>query len=172
MNRRGFDIAFVGIDGSGKSSLSKAIQERLGFLGCKNVIYTGPKYDNKILSIAMRSLQVVKGRLRRFLGVVSVYDRYLYDILAYRDSPRWLESVIFFLIPHPDYTFYCNTDFAVIIARKEHENPRLLKKVNEQYKALMTGRKATNEIDTSKNIDECIHEIVTILKHRINRSLI
>jgi len=168
---RGFDIAFVGIDGSGKSSLSKAIQERLEFLGCNDVIYAGPKYDNKITSIIMRYRQVLKGRLRRFLGVVSVYDRYLYDIVAYRNLPSWLESLLFFLIPLPDFTFYCNTDFSLIIARKSHEDPELLKEVNQRYKQIAEDRDTIDEIDTRHNVEESIHAIMAILQHRINRSL-
>ncbi|MEE9395424.1 MAG: hypothetical protein V3V31_00285 [Methylococcales bacterium] len=173
IKRRGFDIAFVGIDGSGKSSLSKQVQERLSFLGCKSVIYVGPKYDNKMVSIVMRSLNVVKGRIRRFLGLVSVYDRYLYDILAYRNSlPSWMESLLFFLIPRPDFTFFCTTDFSIIIARKEHDNPEQLKRVNERYKTISNGQNAIYEIDTSRDVEESIHEIISIMTPRINRSLI
>ncbi|MEM7282930.1 MAG: hypothetical protein AAF438_15025 [Pseudomonadota bacterium] len=171
--RRGFTIAFVGVDGSGKSTLSKEINRRLGFLGSKSLYYMGPKKTYpRPLRLFIRLGTLAKTIIRSNIGVVSVYDRYLYDVLTYRTLPTTLSGLLYKTIPTPDFTFYCNAPLNDIIARKHHDDPKKLGAISHNYAKLLTEKPNAHFLDTTRAPSITVAEIMKILTPRIQRSLI
>ncbi|NKB37204.1 MAG: hypothetical protein GKR93_08550 [Gammaproteobacteria bacterium] len=171
IQKRGFSIAFVGVDGSGKSSLSVEIQNRLQLVNCKKVVYLGPTHNFKLLSIFMRLSRLIQGRLRSCFGGVTIYDRHLLDILAYRRENTVFTRLVSLFIPKPDFLFFCNTKLEVILARKQHENPRVLEFVQGRYIQLVKGYSFAHTIDTSFDVHDSSDKIMSILSDRLIKTL-
>ena len=167
---RGFAVAFVGIDGSGKSTLTREIQSRLFMLGCKKVLYLGPKHENKVVSLLSRLSKPASGKLRNRLGAVTVYDRYLYDMLAYRNLPPHISNLMFRLIPKPEFTFYCHADTQTILARKTNDNPAKLADANRRFETMFAHRPDVYTLDTRQAPEVNVKRVMEIMAPRIERS--
>jgi thymidylate kinase len=170
--KRGFEMAFVGVDGGGKSTLSSEIIRRFNFLGCRKTLYLGPKFDNKVISITSRFLIALFGKLRSKFGVVTVYDRHLFDLVAYRDQSLFTTKLLKAIIPKPDYVFFCHADIDIILNRKEHDNRKLLEFVSQNYSTLSDEIDYFFNINTERTSDDAVSQIVKILDSRIRASLI
>jgi len=182
-------IVFCGMDGTGKSTLACNLQK---YFKSKNALarnihaHTYTTSQNTFRSdehsvekyrffwrllipfayldnLLTYFLQYRKAKRSRII----ISDRYFYDkvvrLLYYNICPQWLARIYLSLLPQPDYVFFLDVSPAVAIKRKgeynrtEHENFRAL----YQYAAKILDAPI---IDTSKSIDTCLTEIVTLLK--------
>lgn len=171
--RRGFTVAFVGVDGSGKSTLSQNLSDKLECLGSKATFYLGPnKTYPRPLRLAIRLTTLAKALIKSRIGVVGVYDRYLYDMLTYREMPDGVTNLLYKVMPTPDFTFFCDAPVDVIVARKAYDEPDELRAVTEQFRKLLRERPNTFFLDTTQDSDETAAQVMDILQPRIERSLI
>ncbi len=171
-NKRGFEIAFVGVDGGGKSTLSEEMVKRFNFLGCKKSLYLGPIYNGKIKSFFSRFMIALYGKMKSIFGVVVVYDRHLFDLVAYREMNSIWSKIFRFIIPKPDYVIFCHADIQVILNRKEHDNPDLLRFVSKNYSFLVKQYDYFYKINTENNPDISFAQVLDVLDKRIRSSLI
>ena len=131
MKARGFFVVFEGIDGSGKSSVCKAVSEMLSADGIRTILTAEPTKDEigmilrdgkvkdisdeteALLFVADRAQHTV--RIKEWLsdGIVVICDRYYASTLAYQAAPLngkaldmdWLVTLNEKVTIEPDVTF-------------------------------------------------------------------
>jgi len=166
-----FDIAFIGVDGSGKSTLSRLIQKQLSFIGAKNVTYLGPTKTNKIISFFDRFKRVLFGKIACRIGKITIYDRYLYDMVAYREG-NLITKILLLLTPDPQFTFYCTSDSDIIISRKSHDDINELIRVDQQFNKLSSDSDSIIKIDTRESTRYTLPLIMNTLEKAILKKII
>ena len=131
MKTKGIFVVFEGIDGSGKSSVCKAISEMLSADGIKTFLTAEPTRDEigmmlrdgkvkdisneteALLFVADRAQHTVKIREWMSKGLMVICDRYYASTLAYQAAPfngrsldmDWLSVLNEKVIIEPDITF-------------------------------------------------------------------
>jgi len=154
----GLVVAFVGADGSGKSTLSNMIYRDLKkFRGFKAVrIYFGTKKGNRIIDLISKLIKLMYCRLT---GKTVITDRYLY--LTFRNIPLlhkiWLGMVTLFLKPD-----------IVYVLKKTKKLSKQTKELNTFFDNLDLSNKKT--LVTNSNPTKMANDLSNvILKAKYNK---
>jgi len=185
LRRRAGLVAFLGVDGVGKSTLVATLQRLLSERGLRTAsVYMGswgnfqtgaswvgsysprdcpPEGETRAQALERLAKNVPKfglfygglvyeqaARYRR--GVVRatsdivLSDRYLYDLeisfsRGYVRAGRRLRRWIFRLFPAPDLVFHLQADPHQILARKAELSEEEMRRFDEIYSAVLTGRR-------------------------------
>jgi len=131
MKARGLFVVFEGIDGSGKSSVCKAVSEMLSADGIRTILTAEPTKDEigmilrdgkvkdisdeteALLFVADRAQHTIKIKEWLSDGIVVICDRYYASTLAYQAAPLngkaldmdWLVTLNEKVTIEPDVTF-------------------------------------------------------------------
>jgi dTMP kinase len=179
-------IVFEGIDGSGKTTLSKMFAELLKREG-KKVIWTFEPYNEKIREIVKENNfnplsetllfladrkehieQVIKPYLKKGYWVIS--DRYYLSTLAYQGYGKGLDIVELEKLNkeiigniEPDLWIYIETPLDTAIERlkkrkkmDKFENIRYLKRVKKGFEKLIKRKKNVIVLDGGKSLIELL----------------
>lgn len=175
-------IAFIGVDGAGKSSAVEAIKKiyaddaRIVYMGLKefksrklakilesekkNGLNAGRKILKKILLLKENIKRVYRYRFRRY---VVIYDRYLEDYYACPDGMFHIIDKLFYkiLLPKPKMKFYFMCSVKTSLSRKDDiGNPEDFKKKKEDFDEAILKEKSIFVINTDRlNEEQVIEEI-------------
>jgi len=102
-----------------------------------------------------------------------IFDRYYYDVIAdpkrvKSSAPIWFSKFLMKFIPRPDLVFYLHAPADVIHARKKEINKDTLEKILSNYLSL-TKTLEFNKISTEDSIDETLANIIQLYKNAKNR---
>lgn len=148
INRKGFLVAIEGIDGAGKTTVSKKLVEKLKELGY-SAEYTYEPYSSpfsealkkyieefgeaepeiETLAMALDRLFHVKKVIEPLLnnGFIVVTDRYIYSSIAYQGAKNveieWIKIVNKYAI-EPDIAIYLRTPLEIALERIKGRKPR------------------------------------------------
>ncbi len=187
--RRGFLIAVEGIDGSGKTTHSKALVEELKSMGV-GCLYTAEPTDGpigRLLKAGMRgggfppeveALLFAADRLdhvRRVVqpsldaGLVVVSDRYVHSSIAYQGVSvgfDWVRTLNMFA-PKPDLAVYLDVSVEEALARigggrDLFERAEYLEGVREAYLRLVEGGELVM-VDAGRPYTETHRELLNVV---------
>jgi dTMP kinase len=177
-------ITFEGIDGSGKSTLSKRLTEDLGFLWTKEPTFTSEKADALNLGSKNdieREVEFAVDRIRHMSEILRSYDnvicdRYIWSGLAYcsmynPSAYPFAEALYgheFFL--KPDVYVFVDTPVEVCYERRKVQPIDQLTKIKDAYDKTRSIVEAKSKIITTQgtgDIEECVKKIKTDLKSTI-----
>lgn len=175
-------IVFEGLDGSGKSTQVKLLQEHLDTLGVESIALRSPggnplcesirevalseDMGDEITAMLMLAshLALYKMEVRSHLaeGKVVILDRYLDSLRAYQGSTPELYEMIETIIsvtslPKADYTIYLDIDPRLSISRK-------VKDPNINYFDKMTIPARESILERYWNIYDSPSETHTVIK--------
>ncbi len=143
---RGFLIVIEGIDGAGKTSVSREVVLRLEGLGYK-ALYTYEPYTEFITELLDKYWDEIDPKMQTLLmaadryyhinkvvlpymmsGYVVVSDRYYYSSIAYQGAqgvdPNWILEVNRFVV-RPDIAIYIDVEPDVGLRRKSSSETRV-----------------------------------------------
>lgn len=158
----GLFVVIEGIDGCGKTTVSKKIVEKLSSMGYKTIYtfepYTSPfsealrryievygdaEVEIEILSMALDRIFHVKKVIEPFLnqGYIVICDRYVYSSIAYQGAKNgdmeWIKIVNRYAIK-PDIAIYLRVPLEVALERLKYKqsNWSYFEKLNRLGRAL------------------------------------
>lgn len=181
-------VAFCGMDGTGKTTISKKVALNLKKRGYKIKFIHGHTYslsknslkvDEKIinnyrflfrflipLAYIDNIISYFKQYRKKTISIVS--DRYFYDkvvrLIYYKICPIWLARIYLKLLPKPDKVFFLDIEPKRALMRKKEyrlEEFRLFRK----YYLLAAQTLSAPVINTRLSIKECVSEIMNYFKH-------
>ncbi len=196
MRKRGYFIVIEGIDGAGKTSVSKELVRLLTSEGVE-AIYTYEPYESEFTELLRKSsgsydpeievLLLAADRYRHLKevvipaleeGKVVVMDRYYYSTIAYQGSrgarEEWINKVHEFVIK-PDLAIYLDVEPEVGWSRKKFtpsrveylgKDLRLLYEVKERYLRMVEEGELTR-VDAMKNLLEVVKECAKVICSRL-----
>ena len=182
-------IVFCGMDGSGKTTLTKKVASYLKTCGLEyKIIHShGYSISENSFGLSIKKLNKLKYLLRflipfalidnlftfyfRYGPVLKektlICDRYFYDKLArmiyYGISTNTIAKIYLKLLPKPDFTFFLDTAAQDAHIRKGEYQEEELLRYKYIYKFLAKHLNAL-VIDTSQSIDTSYKEIVELLQ--------
>jgi dTMP kinase len=196
--RRGFLIAFEGLDQSGKQTQAERVRDRVTTLGRECRLLSFPDYETPIgieISKALHGerdyapdvmqLMYVANRyekrdaMQRALdaGTILVCDRYLASSIAYGEAqgldPAWLRDIQKYL-PPPDLTILLDIAPETAVQRKATNRDRyerdlaLLSRVRESYRR-QAAQDGWLRLDGERQRDEVSAEVLSALEKQLAR---
>ncbi len=199
MNKQGSSgvyIAFVGIDGSGKTSVANAIKSWLESKGKKCVLVKEPdtssrigeliklaergvlNYDAKIMALLFAANRLEfceKIRKWKEKGFIIISDRCYICSIAYQSAQgideNWLKEINKFA-ERPDLVILLDVSPRVALDRIEpssiFERGDFLAKVRETYLKLSERFKNIIVVDAEKPFDNVVEDVKKILEERLS----
>lgn len=212
---KGIFVAFIGIDGCGKTTICEKTTEALekAFIKKKPIIFYWrpmllPPIRNLLKKIFFNKFSSISNeqKLNGFystylvsfikfiyyctdyiLGLFKYYpfiakggficfDRYYYDFFVYPERfglklPRWIVSVMKYLVVKPNLIFYLSAPASIIVARKNEVSLKEIERRDLEYKKICQTIGNVHKIDTSLPIRNVIKSIsLIILKSLARRS--
>lgn len=149
-SKKGLFIVFEGIDGSGKSTLIKALNRRLVAEGREVVIgqsFVFPRFFNwwlhkypsslkYYLGLAFKTKLQIDRQLKE--NKIVLQDRYVQSVDSFLPDCRWRRNVVFrkllsrfFLIP--DLYVWCTAEMEDILKRLKNSGVNLKTEEHEEY---------------------------------------
>ncbi len=187
----GLSVAFLGPDGTGKSSMAAHLEETF-FFPTRPVymgLYGGGQARRRSPRGPIEHLARTSGYLirqwRRYAGAafhrrrgrLVVYDRFGYDALL-RESTnapmttrlrRW---ALAHTVPRPDLVVTLDAPGPVLYARKQEHDPERLESQRQAYLALSDRLPNAAVVDTDRSLDEVQREVTWLIWRRyVERSL-
>ncbi|MAC83449.1 MAG: hypothetical protein CL624_04875 [Arcobacter sp.] len=192
----GLTIAFLGPDGSGKSTIIDKVQtsvlpfRRIDYFHLKPILqkngdsstsephalkpYSFSKSYIKLLYfIYQYSLGWLKNiSILKIKSSLVIFDRYYDDILVDHKRYRYgaskkIAKLFRYFIPKPDLYFILTTDADIIYKRKQEVPFEELERQINEYRKLGDEKKYFN-IDVNRTPDEISKEIIDILARKMN----
>mgnify|MGYP001434393002 CR=1 FL=1 len=192
-------IAFLGVDGSGKSTVIEQFTRKvhsdwseikyihfrpnLFLKSSSNGPVTNPhEGKSRGLFVSMiKSIYFIIEYNVAFIfnyfnpGQLIIYDRYSYDIIADPQRtkfslPSWLSRAMIWIIPSPNLIFYLHAPVDVLYERKKEINKSDLSAILDKYLILSKVHKF-HEIDTNTPLEETIDKILLIYYKSTNSSV-
>ncbi|MEM4481664.1 MAG: dTMP kinase [Desulfurococcaceae archaeon] len=195
---KGLFIVLEGIDGSGKTTIAKALAESLSKRGFK-ALYTYEPTDSDVvlairgkyrglrdpyidsLAFALDRLIHLKLEVEPALskGFIVISDRYLYSSVAYQSAcgapADWILEINKWALT-PDIALYLDVSPEEAIARKkgalsrfpEFEEILLLRKVREKY-LWMVEKGLLISVNASRGIIEVYKDVEKLVNHELDR---
>ncbi|MEK6894937.1 MAG: hypothetical protein AABX48_00260 [Nanoarchaeota archaeon] len=153
-------ICFIGPDGSGKSTYArKVLHEIESYPLKKELIYFGTRRSGKIIRIFDLFFKVCKVYLNKFLGRLTLTDRYIY--LTFRKRP-FLNNLIRILVPRPNKIYLLEAKPETIRKRKKELSIEEIKRLYDHYSKIKGVTKVNNEDKLDKNINGIVNEILLL----------
>lgn len=181
---QGIFVVIEGIDGSGKTTVAKALVERInkvssavyerepteseiGLLARRGVTQI-PTMDGKSLALLFAADRIEHCRKieRMFAAGVKVVvcDRYVQSTLAYQDvQPEWALLVNRYALK-PTLAFYLRVPLAVALSRIEHRldtepDAGLITIAYEAYEKMATGPTGMTAVDATRDVEYVVNDI-------------
>jgi thymidylate kinase len=190
MNKYPLVISFMGVDGSGKTTLSKKLKKNFKesvylhlkpyilFQDKRNVIKNPHKNkkNNFILSLLKLLSWLVSYKIFFFKNKsikFYIFDRYAHDILIdplrYRHNlSKNLTRFILNFFPRPDLWIFLNSSFKIIKLRKQELSDKELKRQIKEYSIFFKNKKnvliLNTNIQTSSLMKEIKKKIDSLIK--------
>jgi thymidylate kinase len=180
-------VSFMGVDGSGKTTLSKKIKKRFKqstYLHLKPYILYKDRRTvikdphNKKKSIFIISLLRLLSWLISYKifflknknQKIYIFDRYAHDILIdplrYKHNlSKGLTKMFLSFFPKPDLWIFLKPSIKTIKSRKYELSNNELTRQNKEYSIFFTNKKNVLKLDTNK---EC-SILLTKIEKKINR---
>jgi dTMP kinase len=170
-------IVFEGVDGSGKTTLSKKFAEEIGaYWTYPSTPLHGVRHLFRNASLRARFMYYMLGNQMASEHADEllkkqhvVYDRYFYSTFAYHPVEKFTKAIIK-NFRKPDYIIHTSADWKTIQKRNTErgstydlERLPILKKVQKRFDAYIRGKNVVR-IDTSK---ASIDEAMDIIRKRI-----
>ncbi|MDO8467788.1 MAG: hypothetical protein Q7S56_02470 [Nanoarchaeota archaeon] len=153
-------ICFIGPDGSGKSTYArKVLHELESYPLKKELIYFGTRSNSKIIRVFDLIYKICKVYLNKFLGRITLTDRYIY--LTFRKRP-FLNNLIRILVPKPNKIYLLEAKPETIRKRKKELSVEEIKELYEHYSKINRVIKVNNEDKLDKNINGIVNEILLL----------
>lgn len=179
-------ISFEGIDGAGKTTLSKALRDYLITHTSYKVLYTQEPFTNEISELIKKSgwkdpilltLLFSADRAYHIKWIseqnpdVVIMDRYIHSTIAYQSAlgvdEKWIEEVNS-KFPKPDLVFLLDIDVKEALKRIKKDDKfsfkekiESLEKVRQKYLEI-AKRENFIVIDATKKIEKISEEIIEI----------
>ncbi|MEM3346204.1 MAG: dTMP kinase [Desulfurococcaceae archaeon] len=195
---KGLFIVLEGIDGSGKTTIAKALIQELEKRGYRT-LYTFEPTDSDIVNIiknkygslrdpfidalafALDRLIHIKTKIKPALenGFIVLADRYFYSSVAYQSASgapiEWVFEVNRWAIK-PDIAVYLDVDPKIALQRKtgsftrfpEFEELGFLSKVREIY-LTMVKQGLLVKVDAARSIEEVFEDVKHIVLEELRR---
>lgn len=169
-------IVFEGIDGSGKSTLSKMLAEEIGYLYTREPTFTSEQADalnleskndiQREIEFAIDRIRHTGDILRQYDGVIC--DRYIWTGLAYCNTynpsaypfAEALYNHDFF--PKPDFYVFVDTPIEICFERRQIQPIDHLQKIRDAYiqaRPLIESKSKIIEITGTGDPVECLCKI-------------
>jgi len=170
-------IVFEGIDGSGKTTVSKKVAEALDYTWTKEPTFTSEQADKLNLNsiddidreteFAIDRIEHQK-EIKKNLGIGVICDRYIWSGLAY--SKLYNPSAYPFAVSlykhkyflKPDIYVFVDTPINVCASRKKDQPKEHLVKLREAY--ALTAPKDVYYVSSERDVDQTVKDIVSYLK--------
>jgi thymidylate kinase len=191
-------IAFMGVDGSGKSTLIKGIKKKLKkkyqsikyihlrpylFLTDKSTINKNPHNQKKIKSQFESFLKILfwlfMYKIFFFIkfkkkNQLIIFDRYAHDLLVDKKRYRFnltkkLTKYILSFFPTPNLWIILTAPINKIEKRKKELSTSELKRQVKSYINFAKSKKNSLIVNTGKNIQSCISLIISKINFNISR---
>ncbi|MEM2020698.1 MAG: dTMP kinase [Zestosphaera sp.] len=193
----GYFIVLEGLDGSGKTSVSRTLINLLNMQGVK-ALYTYEPFGRDFIKLMNTYGRRLGGVMEAFLmaadrfnhvttviepalkeGMVVVSDRYYYSSIAYQGAKdvdvSWVKTLNSFA-PEPDVAIYLDVEPELGLARKKTSSTKIrymeedvdfLRRVRLIYRGLVT-RGSLIEVDASRPLEEVVSECSRVICKRLN----
>jgi thymidylate kinase len=174
-SRRGIDVALLGPDGAGKSTLARGIESSfyfpvrcvyMGLWARREAVSSKPR---QVLEIAFRPLVVWRRYLaslrHRSLGRLVVFDRYVYDAMLPPTGPLvrlkrpyfWLLSR---LCPAPELVLVLDVPGRVMHRRKDEHDAERLEADRDQFRRLLGRLSNAERVDANRPADVVLADVL------------
>jgi thymidylate kinase len=177
--RRGIRVAFLGVDGAGKSTLIRAVRERFVFPA--RSIYMGlwnadPLFERipagGLIRASVRPLTLwwryARSVWHRNAGRLVLFDRYTYDALLPPKPPflrlkRAYFAVIARSLPAPDLVLLLDAPPAIVTARKPGPESSEVEGQRQALHALRRRLRNVTVLDTSREQSAATREALALI---------
>ncbi|MDB9760906.1 hypothetical protein OAB59_02960 [Pelagibacteraceae bacterium] len=181
-----FIVSFMGVDGSGKTTLSKKIIKEFKkskylhlkpyiLLQDKRTVIKNPQMKKKSSSIVslIRLLSWLISYkvffLKKRYNQIYIFDRYAHDILIdpfrYKHNlTKKLTKIILNFFPSPNLWIFLNPTLNIIKSRKSELSDNEVKRQSKEYSIFFKNKKNVLILNTNKQS----RILITIIKNKMN----